>query len=106
MAIKRDLFEFGPPLHPGEMLLEEFMKALGLTNQALGAATGIPPARISAITRERFGISAKTALLLAKYFSMTPNFWVNLQSHYELSLAAKSLGKRKPSMVRPRKQEN
>lgn len=73
-----------PPLHPGEMLREEFMVPLGLSANALALALRVPATRISEIVNERRGITADTALRLGRYFRMTPEFWMNLQSHYDL----------------------
>jgi len=77
-----------PALHPGEMLLEEFMKPLGLSANALAMALRVPVTRISEIVRERRGITADTALRLARYFNMTPEFWMRLQMDYDLESAA------------------
>ncbi|MFZ1938784.1 MAG: HigA family addiction module antitoxin [Terracidiphilus sp.] len=73
-----------PALHPGEMLREEFMKPLGLSANALAIALRVPVTRISEIVRERRGITADTALRLARYFNMTPEFWMRLQMDYDL----------------------
>jgi addiction module HigA family antidote len=77
-----------PALHPGEMLREEFMKPLGLSANALAIALRVPVTRISEIVRERRGITADTALRLARYFNMTPEFWMRLQMDYDLESAA------------------
>jgi addiction module HigA family antidote len=76
-----------PPLHPGEMLREEFMKPLGLSANALAMELRVPVTRITEILRERRGITADTALRLARYFSMTPEFWMRLQMDYDLECA-------------------
>ncbi len=76
-----------PPLHPGEMLREDFMVPLGLSANALAMALRVPSTRISEIVNERRGITADTALRLGRYFRMTPEFWMNLQSHYDLESA-------------------
>jgi addiction module HigA family antidote len=75
------------PLHPGEVLREEFMEPLGITAYALAKACQIERPRLERIVRELQGISADTALRLAKYFGTTPEFWMNLQSRYELEQA-------------------
>ena len=80
--------ELMPALHPGEMLREEFMKPLGLSANALAIALRVPVTRISEIVRERRGITADTALRLARYFNMTPEFWMRLQMDYDLESAA------------------
>ncbi|MDR3755081.1 MAG: HigA family addiction module antitoxin [Terracidiphilus sp.] len=77
-----------PPLHPGEMLREDFMKPLGLSANALAIALRVPVTRISEIVRERRGITADTALRLARYFNMTPEFWMRLQMDFDLESAA------------------
>ena len=76
-----------PPLHPGEMLREEFMVPLGLSSNALAIATCVPATRIAEIVRERRGITADTALRLGRYFQVSPEFWMNVQKKYELDLA-------------------
>jgi addiction module HigA family antidote len=73
-----------PPLHPGEVLRKEFMVPLGLTAYALAQRIGVPRPRLERIAREEEGISADTALRLGAYFSTTPEFWLNLQTKYEL----------------------
>ena len=77
-----------PPLHPGEMLREEFMKPLGLSANALAIALRVPVTRISEVVRERRGITADTALRLARYFNMSPQFWMRLQMDFDLESAA------------------
>ena len=76
------------PLHPGEMLREDFMKPLGLSANALAIALRVPVTRISEIVRERRGITADTALRLARYFNMSPEFWMRLQMDFDLESAA------------------
>jgi addiction module HigA family antidote len=75
------------PVHPGEMLREEFMKPLGLTMNRLALDLRVPLTRIGDIVHERRGITADTALRLARYFNNTPEFWMNLQSWYDLEVA-------------------
>ena len=77
-----------PPLHPGEMLREDFMKPLGLSANQLAIALRVPVTRISEIVRERRGITADTALRLARYFNMSPEFWMRLQMDFDLESAA------------------
>lgn len=79
------------PLHPGEMLREDFMIPLGLSANALALALRVPATRIGEIVKERRGITADTALRLGRYFGMTPEFWINLQSHYDLETARESV---------------
>jgi len=77
-----------PALHPGEMLREEFMKPLGLSANALAIALRVPVTRVSEIVRGRRGITADTALRLARYFNMTPQFWMRLQMDFDLESAS------------------
>jgi antitoxin HigA-1 len=74
--------------HPGEVLKEEFLVPLGLSANALAAALGVPANRISDLLRERRGVTADTAHRLGRFFDTTPEFWMNLQANYDLSLAA------------------
>ncbi len=90
-----------PPTHPGEVLLEEFMKPLGISQNALARALGVPPGRIGDIVNSRRGITGDTALRLARYFNMTADFWMNLQSHYELECAQDAAGKEIKARIRP-----
>jgi addiction module HigA family antidote len=75
------------PVHPGEMLREEFMKPLGISMNKLAIDLRVPVTRIGEIVHERRGITADTALRLARYFKNTPEFWMNLQTWYGLELA-------------------
>lgn len=75
------------PVHPGEMLREEFMKPLGLTMNKVAMDLRVPVTRIGDILHARRGITADTALRLARYFRNTPEFWMNLQTWYELESA-------------------
>ena len=72
------------PLHPGEVLREEFMEPLGLSAYKVAEACHLPRTRIERIAREEIGITADTALRLAKFFGTTPEFWLNLQAGYEV----------------------
>ena len=80
-------------IHPGEQLREEFMIPLGLSSNALARALNVTPARINEIVRERRGISADTALRLARYFNTMHQFWLNLQSNYDVQCAEDAAGK-------------
>ena len=82
-----------PPIHPGEQLREEFMLPLGLSSNALARALNVTPARINEIVRERRGISADTALRLARFFNTLHQFWLNLQSNYDVKCAEDAAGK-------------
>jgi len=73
-----------PPIHPGEILREEFMKPLGLSQNALARALKIPPRRVNEIVLEKRGITADTALRLARYLGTTAELWTGLQSDYDL----------------------
>ena len=74
------------PLHPGEILGEEFLKPFGLSQNRLALAINVPPRRINEIVLRKRRITADTALRLAKYFSMTPQFWLGLQMDYDLDV--------------------
>lgn len=76
------------PIHPGEILREEFLAPLDLNPNALSKALHVPPARINEIVREERGVTPDTALRLARYFGTTPEFWLNLQMDYDLKIAA------------------
>ena len=75
------------PVHPGEMLREEFLIPLNLSANALSLALRVPATRVNEIVNERRGITADTALRLGRYFRTSPEFWMNLQSHYDLECA-------------------
>ncbi len=76
------------PVHPGEILIEEFMKPLGISVEALASALRVPAAQIREIVNEERGITADTALRLGRYFSTTGEFWMNLQRDFDLRVAA------------------
>ena len=82
-----------PPAHPGEILREEFMLPMGLSSNALAKALGVTPARINEIVREKRGITADTALRLARYFGTDVQSWLNLQQQYDVHCAEDMLGK-------------
>lgn len=81
-----------PLVHPGEILLEEFMKPLGLSINRLSRDLVVPPGRISAIVNGKRAISADTALRLGKYFGVSPEVWVGLQADYDLRVAQRLVG--------------
>ena len=87
IAIKRK------PTTPGKILREEFLKPMGLTPYAVAKACGVPRTRIERIVREELGITADTALRLAKLFAMSVEFWINLQTQYDLEIAKKRIAK-------------
>lgn len=76
-----------PPIHPGEILREEFLLPMELTAYAVAQACGIPRTRIERLAREETPVTADTALRLGKYFGTTPSFWMNLQARYDLEMA-------------------
>ena len=82
-----------PPMHPGEVLREEFLVPLGLSAYAVARACGIPRTRIERLAREETPITADTALRLGRLFRMTPQFWMGLQSQYDLRCAERGLTK-------------
>jgi addiction module HigA family antidote len=80
-----------PPMHPGEMLREEFLGPMGLSPYKVAKACGVPRTRIERIVREELGITADTALRLAKVFGMSVGFWMNLQARYDVRVAEKAI---------------
>jgi addiction module HigA family antidote len=76
-----------PPIHPGEILREEFMKPRGLSQNGLARALNVPPRRVNEFVLEKRGISADTALRLARYFGTSAEMWAGLQADYDLRLA-------------------
>jgi len=80
-----------PPIHPGEILNEEFLKPLGLSQYRLAKDISVPPRRINEIVHGVRGISADTALRFARYFGTTEQFWMNLQGHYDLEVERERL---------------
>ncbi|HEY0442455.1 MAG TPA: HigA family addiction module antitoxin [Xanthobacteraceae bacterium] len=95
---KRDI----PPVHPGEILKSDFLEPIELSVNALSQAINVPRTRLNDIVRGRRGITADTALRLARYFGVGAQFWMNLQSHYELELAEEAYGDRLGREIRPR----
>ncbi len=90
------------PIHPGEVLREEFLEPLELTAHALAQALRVPAPRINDIVRERRGVSPDTALRLARHFGTTPQFWLSLQASYDLKIAMRDAGKKIEREVEPR----
>ena len=82
------------PVHPGEILLEEFIKPMGLSQNRLANDIGVPPRRINEIVHEKRRVTADTALRLARYFKMSPQFWLGLQMDYDLDTEEDRLSKR------------
>ncbi len=89
-----------PPIHPGEILREEFMLPMELSSNALAKAIGVTTARINEIVRQRRGITADTALRLARYFGTDAQSWMNLQQRYDLQCAKDAIGSRLTKIVR------
>ncbi len=87
--------------HPGEILREEYLEPMGLSASALAIALRVPAPRVNDIVRERRGISPDTALRLARFFGTSAEFWLNLQSGYDLKIAAAANGKRVLKEVQP-----
>ncbi len=83
-----------PPVHPGEVLLEDFMKPLGLTQYRVAKDIGVPPLRISQIVNGKRAITADTAMRLARYFGTSPDVWLRLQARYDLEVAELAYGDR------------
>ena len=99
MPHKSEMLE---PIHPGEMLAEEFMAPLNISINQLARDLHVPPNRISAIVNRKRGITADTALRLARYFGVSPEFWLNLQTSYELRGARRAAASEIEKHVHPR----
>ncbi|TSA58505.1 MAG: addiction module antidote protein, HigA family [Methylophilaceae bacterium] len=80
------------PIHPGEILREEFLLPLGLSANALSLALRVPATRIHEVVRQRRGVTSDTALRLARYFNTTPQFWLNLQTNFNLKQTSIQVG--------------
>ena len=93
--------EARPPLHPGEILAEEFLRPLGLTQVALSARLAIPFQRVNQIVRGRRAVTPDTALRLARFFGTTADLWLNLQQRWDLHHALQSPGGRSIRGIRP-----
>jgi len=83
-----------PTIHPGEILLEEFLNPLGISQYQLAKDISVPPRRINEIVHGQRSITADTALRLARYFGTSERFWLNLQARYDLELQKQRLGRR------------
>jgi len=90
------------PIHPGEVIQEEFLSPLGLSQNRLALALGVPARRINEIVHGERGVSADTALRLAQYFKNSPEFWLGLQMDYELDVARIDSGRSIEKEVRKR----
>jgi addiction module HigA family antidote len=91
-----------PPIHPGEILREEFLSPLGMSANELALALRVPATRINDIVNEKRGITADTALRLSRYFGTTPKFWTNMQASWELEVAEDQRGNAVRRDVLPR----
>ena len=80
-----------PPIHPGEVLMKDFIERFGITQNKLAVSIGVPPRRINEIVHGKRGITADTAIRLARYFGTSEEFWMNLQSNYELRIERRAL---------------
>jgi addiction module HigA family antidote len=94
---KRDF----PPIHPGEILLTEFLEPMGVTQYRLAKNIGVTPRRINEIVHGRRAITADTALRLGRFFTMEAEFWLNLQTHYDMEVALEVLDDRLDKEVLP-----
>jgi addiction module HigA family antidote len=94
---KRDF----PPIHPGEILVKEFLEPLGISQYRLAKDIGVTPRRINEIVHGRRAISADTALRLSQFFGMEAQFWMNLQSRYDMEVARDQLQDKIKKEVRP-----
>jgi antitoxin HigA-1 len=90
-----------PPIHPGEILREDYLVPLGMSAHALAMALHVPAPRINDIVRERRGVSPDTALRLARFFDTSAQFWLNLQSAYDLKQVERDVGLLIKEQVRP-----
>ena len=91
-----------PPIHPGEILREEFLIPLGMSSHELALALRVPATRMNDIVKEKRGITADTALRLGRYFGTTSRFWMNMQASWELEAAEDRLGEALSREVLPR----
>ena len=82
------------PIHPGEILMEEFLNPMAITQYRLAKDISVAPRRINEIVHGQRAVSADTALRLGRYFGISPQFWLNLQSHYDLAMAEDRIGNR------------
>jgi addiction module HigA family antidote len=83
-----------PPVHPGEILMEEFLAPMGISQYRLAHDISVPPRRINEIVHGTRGVTADTALRLGRYFGISPQFWLNLQGHFDLEQEQDHLGDR------------
>ena len=91
-----------PPVHPGEILLEQFLKPMGMSQNRLAIEISVPPRRINEIVKGNRRVTADTAMRLAIFFDMTPQYWLGLQADYDLDVARDELEEKIKREVRPR----
>jgi addiction module HigA family antidote len=91
-----------PPAHPGEVLREDFLKPLKLSQYALAKAIGVPQIRVSEVVNGKRAITPDTALRLARYFRTSAEFWMGMQATYDLEMARDQIGKKIKAQVQPR----
>lgn len=101
MSIKRKKTKTMSPIHPGETLREDFLKPLGLSANRLAMELMVPVTRVNDIARGKRAITADTSLRLARYFGTTPQFWMNLQTNYDLEMAEDARGLEIAGRIRP-----
>lgn len=101
MSVSPNAGEHHVAIHPGELLRKDFLAPMGLSSNALAIALRVPVTRITEIVRERRGITADTALRLARYFGTTPDFWMKMQLSYDLALASSQVAVRIQAEVIP-----
>ncbi len=89
-----------PPIHPGEVLREEFLKPMNISQYKVAKDINVPARRINEIVQGKRGITANTALRLGHYFGMSPQFWINLQTHYDLEVESDKLASKLKREVR------
>ena len=89
------------PIHPGEILAEEFMKPMAISINRLARGIEVPPGRISEIVNGKRGITADTALRLARFFGTSPDVWLGLQTEYDLRVAKRTVGPEIERRIRP-----
>ena len=91
-----------PPIHPGEILLEDFLKPMDISQYYVAHSIGVPPRRINEIVHGKRGITADTALRLGRFFGMEAQFWINLQTRYDLEVTREELSDRLNEEVKHR----
>jgi addiction module HigA family antidote len=95
-----------PPIHPGEILKEDFLEPMGISQYRLAKDISVPPRRINEIVHGKRAITADTALRLGRFFTMSPQFWLNLQTRYDLEVTEDQLDKRLDHEVHSLKAQN